>query len=213
MEGEDALNKQIKYFLYIIFAVGIAGHVIPAYKNLMLSLTPITLLITSAAVITSFIKEKKLKVFYWLIFFYAITFLIEVVGVKTGLIFGSYVYGNTLGLKVFDVPLIIGINWVLIILGAIGMANSLTKKINVIPLIAASIALAFDIILEPVAIKYNYWTWANSSVPFQNYAAWFLISFFAAIVFVKLKINYEAEIPRHYLFVQAVFFMSILLFG
>jgi putative membrane protein len=213
VEGEDALNKQIKYFLYIIFAVGIAGHVIPAYKSLMLSLTPITLLITSAAVITSFIKEKNSKVFHCLIFFCAITFLIEVVGVKTGLIFGRYVYGNTLGQKVFDVPLIIGINWVLIILGAIGIANRLTKKINVIPLIAASIALVFDIILEPVAIKFNYWTWANSSVPFQNYAAWFFISFFAAIVFVKLKITYETEIPRHYLFVQAVFFMSILLFG
>lgn len=179
----------------------------------MLALTPLTLLITSAVVIVSLTKEKNTKIIYWLIFFYAITFIIEVLGVKTELIFGSYSYGNTLGLKVFNVPLIIGINWVLIILGAIGIARRLTKNIKLIPFITAALAVAFDIILEPVAIKYNYWTWANTSVPFQNYAAWFLISFLAAIVFVKFKINYETTVPQHYLFIQAVFFISLLLFG
>lgn len=213
MERENSLNKSIKYFLYIIFAVGIAGHIIPSSRNLMLALTPLTLLITSAVVIVSLTKEKNTKIIYWLIFFYAITFIIEVLGVKTELIFGSYSYGNTLGLKVFNVPLIIGINWVLIILGAIGIARRLTKNIKLIPFITAALAVAFDIILEPVAIKYNYWTWANTSVPFQNYAAWFLISFLAAIVFVKFKINYETTVPQHYLFIQAVFFISLLLFG
>lgn len=206
------MNKYIKYFLYIIFAVGIAGHIIPATRNLMLMLTPLTLFITTTVVIISLSKEKNTKLFYWLIIFYVITFLIEVAGVKTGLIFGEYVYGDTLGLKIFDVPLIIGINWVLVILGAIGAAKVLTKNDKVISLLAGAIAVAFDFVLEPVAIKYNYWNWENVSVPFQNYAAWFIISFFAAFIFLRLKINFETNIPQHYLFIQAVFFISVLLF-
>lgn len=213
MEGKKDLNKYIKYFLYIIFAVGIIGHIIPATRNLMLSLTPLTLFITSVVVIVSLSKERQTKIFIWLIIFYAVTFLIEVAGVKTGLIFGEYVYGNTLGLKLFGVPLIIGINWVLIVLGAIGAADFLTKNNKLIPLAAGAIAVAFDFILEPVAIKYDYWTWAKTTVPIQNYASWFIIAFFAAYVFVKLKISFEKKIPQHYLLIQAVFFGAVLIFG
>ena len=207
------MNKYIKYFLYVIFAVGIVGHIIPATRNLMLLLTPLTLFITSTVVIISLLKEKQTALFLWLIAFYVVTFFIEVAGVKTGLIFGEYVYGDTLGFKILDVPLIIGINWVLIVLGTIGVAKVLAKNSKFIPIIAAAIAVAFDYILEPVAIKYNYWIWAGNSVPLQNYAAWFMISFFAAFVFVKLKISFETKIPQHYLFIQAVFFTVVLVFG
>ena len=42
-----------------------------------------------------------------------IGFIFEIIGVKTGLIFGHYKYCNGLGTKVFDVPLIISLNWAL----------------------------------------------------------------------------------------------------
>jgi putative membrane protein len=52
---------------------------------------------------------------------------LEVVGVKTGLIFGEYKYGSTLGIKLFEVPLIIGFNWVFVILGSISISRLITK--------------------------------------------------------------------------------------
>lgn len=112
------------------------------------------------------------------------TFLIEVIGAKTGLVFGAYKYGNTLGFKVFEVPLVIGLNWFFIILRAV---NIVQKKINSKLLIAFFVGLIstiFDIFLEPVAIKFDYWTWENNIIPLQNYIACFVISFVFTLFYI-----------------------------
>jgi putative membrane protein len=36
-------------------------------------------------------------------------------GVHTGILFGNYKYGNALGLKLNDVPILIGINWFIVV--------------------------------------------------------------------------------------------------
>ena len=50
---------------------------------------------------------------------FAVIFLvglgIEIIGVSTKAIFGNYSYGNALGVKVFDTPLLIGMNWLFLI--------------------------------------------------------------------------------------------------
>ena len=42
-------------------------------------------------------------------------FFIEVIGVKTGFIFGSYYYGAAMGIKILAVPLLIGLNWSILV--------------------------------------------------------------------------------------------------
>jgi len=42
-------------------------------------------------------------------------FGVEVLGVKTELIFGSYHYGESLGYKWLSVPLLIGVNWCMLL--------------------------------------------------------------------------------------------------
>ena len=42
--------------------------------------------------------------------------LTEAIGVNTGLLFGTYEYGANLGFKIFGVPLIIGVNWTVLII-------------------------------------------------------------------------------------------------
>ncbi|MFN2335752.1 MAG: carotenoid biosynthesis protein, partial [Bacteroidales bacterium] len=43
------------------------------------------------------------------------SFLIEAVGVNTGRIFGTYTYGKALGPALWNTPVIIGLNWFLLI--------------------------------------------------------------------------------------------------
>jgi len=57
--------------------------------------------------------NKKFLLFF--ILFYLFFFFIEVLGVKTGKIFGSYFYGKSLGFKIFETPVIIGLNWIFLI--------------------------------------------------------------------------------------------------
>ena len=61
---------------------------------------------------SGFVGKPKQMLAFFLIFL--LGFVVEVVGVQTGLIFGSYSYGATLGVKLFDTPLLIGLNWIFV---------------------------------------------------------------------------------------------------
>jgi putative membrane protein len=78
-------------------------------------------------------------------------------------------------------------------------------------LLAASLALCFDIILEPVAVKFGYWSWGHN-IPLQNYLAWFVISLAATYIFAKMRIDYNSDLPRTNYYLQSAFFVIILLF-
>jgi len=213
MERSQNIKKyKEEYFLYLIFTVGIIGHLVDQLIPIMLYLTPFTLLLTGIVVLYKSYKSSNKLFLYWIIITYLITFSLEVIGVKTGLIFGEYLYGETLGLKLFDVPLIIGFNWVFVILGAISIARIISKNNLVVSLIAALIAVIFDFILEPVAIKLDYWQWSENIIPLQNYAAWFLIAFFSSFFYEQFKIETDSKISIHYLIIQFIFFLFINLF-
>ena len=205
------LNKEI-IFLYIIFFVGIIGHIYPPFQKMMIAITPITLLLTGFIVLYFSYKTSENNFLLWVVLTFIITFILEVTGVKTGSIFGSYSYGSTLGFKLFEVPLIIGFNWVLVILGSISFSKLITNNVFISSIISAIIAFIFDLILEPIAIKLDYWTWAGVVIPIQNYIAWFSIAFLSALAFNYLKINITSKISMHYLLVQYLFFIVLLIF-
>lgn len=204
-------NKEI-VFLYIIFFVGIIGHLYDPLHNLMIILTPATLFFTGTIVLFYSYRTSENNFLLWAVITYVITFILEVVGVKTGLIFGDYYYGSTLGIKLFDVPLIIGFNWVLVILGSISISKLITNNLFLSAVISAFIALIFDLILEPIAIRLNYWNWSEGIIPIQNYLAWFIIALFSSFVFNYSKLNVSSKISMHFLFVQLVFFIILLIF-
>lgn len=204
-------NKEI-VFLYIIFLVGIIGHLYDPLHKLMIYLTPATLFLTGLIVLIYSYKTSANKFLLWAALTYVITFILEVVGVKTGLIFGEYKYGSTLGIKLFEVPLIIGFNWVFVILGSISISRLMASNFFLSAIIAAFISLMFDLILEPIAIKLDYWTWAEGIIPLQNYLAWFVIALISAWGFGYFKIKVTSKISLHYLLVQFVFFVILLIF-
>ncbi len=214
MEIKKYLNRfKPEYFLYLIFTVGIIGHIFKPLLNIMLWLTPFTLFLTGSVVLFYSYKSSRNKFLIWLLITYLITFILEVVGVKTSLIFGDYNYGNTLGLKVFEVPLIIGFNWVFVILGSISVSQLISKNNIIIAIFSASISVLFDYVLEPVAIKLNYWQWADNIIPVQNYIAWFFIALISVLIFSYLRVNVKSKIGLHYLVIQFVFFLLIQIFG
>lgn len=213
MERTTFLIKYKEFlFLIIMYSVGIAGHLIPQTRNLMITLTPFTLLLTGGLVAyKSFVSSDK-KFIYWGVITYIVTFSLEVIGVKTGLIFGGYDYGTALGFKVLDVPIIIGFNWVLVILGAISISRVFTQNVILISVSAALLSVIFDFFLEPVAINLGYWNWDQISVPLQNYLAWLLIAFTFSIVLVKTKPDFNSGISKEYFLIQSIFFITLNLF-
>ncbi|MFH1196597.1 MAG: carotenoid biosynthesis protein [bacterium] len=210
MEGKkNKLENYSRLLLYVMFLVGIVGHLFPPTRSLMMYLTPFTLLLFGAIVLYPDLKDGNTKLLLWLAATYCVTFLIEVIGVKTGLIFGHYIYGNVLGLKVFDVPLIIGLNWVVVIYGAFIIASKMSRNIFVNSIITGILAVVFDFVLEPAAVKIGYWQWEQGIIPLQNYIAWFIIAMAFITVLNLLKYNPRSMLPVHYYNVQLIFFVVL----
>lgn len=208
MERPSYLNqKNILILQYSIYIVGIIGHLFDPTRELMFWLTPFALFVSILFVFLSVVDNMQLV--SWLMVTYLITLFLEVIGAKTGLVFGEYSYGSILGIKVFDVPIIIGLNWVIIIWGGILLAQKLTIGPYWIGISTGSFALLFDIILEPVAISFGYWTWEDSIIPLQNYIAWFIIAFAFAFYYSKANIKTNSSMPIHLFFVQLVFFFVL----
>ncbi len=117
------------------------------------------------------------------------SWLLEAVGVTTGLPFGRYSYTEQLILKIGPVPLGIPFAWLMIVLAAYFTTQLCWPKagrILWVP-VGAALALLSDLIMEPVAAGVlDYWGWQAQgpyyNVPLANFAAWYL----AALVLMAL---------------------------
>jgi putative membrane protein len=178
-------------------------------RDLMLSMTPFVLLFMGLFVLHPEFLDRNWRLLWWALGIYLVTFSLEALGVATGLVFGDYGYGDTLGLKAVGVPLVIGFNWVLVVLGALAITRRVVSGPLPVALFAAALTTAFDFVMEPVAIAFDYWTWAGTVPPLHNYAAWFAISFFVALSFEHLKVTTRNGLYIHYFAVQLVFFAVI----
>jgi putative membrane protein len=195
--------------LGILYAVGLAGHLIPAVRPLMLRLTPGVLLVCGLAAVLPVLLVSRRALWIWSAALFALTFLLEAAGTATGRIFGPYAYGSTLGWKLLEVPVVIAFNWLLVILGFIQLAWRWIRSPIPASLLAAALATAFDVLLEPVAIRLDYWGWQAASIPLQNYLAWFLIALAAGLAFTVPRLSAAGTLPARYVLIQTAFFAAL----
>jgi len=178
--------------LVVFHLIGAIGLGIDELKPLFLSLTPFNLLLSFVLLLWS-VNNFSLSFLKVIIFIYILAFFVEVVGVKTSILFGSYQYGHALGFKVLDTPLIIGINW-LILLSATYSVSSYFIKHSLLKILLSSILMVLlDVLIEPVAISLNFWTWSDGLIPLKNYLMWMLLSLFMNWIysFNAVKIGYK----------------------
>ncbi len=159
-----------------LYLVGTAGHLLASTRPIMAAVTWYVLLLNAVLVLLPLAWQGSARMALWCAAAYAAGFLLEVTGVKTGLVFGAYSYGSVLGPAVLGVPLLIGLNWALVILGCVALTRRLVSAPLPAALLAGILTVLFDWFMEPVAVRLGYWTWAGGVIPARNYAAWFLIS-------------------------------------
>ncbi len=184
--------SKTKTSVITFYIIGLIGFIIPNTKNIFLKTTPYVLLLSTFLIGLYHKKYKEKEIFVFLLIF-VLGFFIEVIGVNTSLIFGSYTYGNSLGVKIFNTPLIIGINWLFLTYTSTSIATKFKLNKLFTVLIASTLMLIYDFILEQVAHKMDMWSWENNIIPIKNYISWWLIG----IVFVSfIKIfNVETKNP------------------
>lgn len=210
MQQKDKTLFVSVLIILVVHTAGIAGlHT--AYRELFLAATPFNLLLS---IFLLLLNHKEFNSAFLL--FAACTALLgyftEVAGVHTGMIFGNYHYEGTLGFRYWETPLIIGINWLMLVYCAGVLGNRLKGNVFVKSLCGAILLVALDLLIEPVAGRYGFWSFAGNTAPFQNYAAWFVVSILLLLLFHSLKFNKENRFAPALLFVQFLFFASLCLF-
>jgi putative membrane protein len=222
-------RNQIATVIALFFhLIGLCG-ILWIDRNLFVRLTPLNLLLCLALVWWT--HPRKDRAFYiFMVMAFVTGFAAEVIGVNTGLLFGEYRYGDPMGPQWMGVPLIIGVNWFIIVYCCgVGMetANRLMagrisgsspatlNRIRMLSLIidGALLATAFDWLMEPAAIRLGFWTWLGSGqIPSFNYLCWFLISALLLAMFRLLGVVRQNKFAVHLLLIQAMFFLMIQLF-
>ncbi|NTD96873.1 carotenoid biosynthesis protein [Agrobacterium tumefaciens] len=214
MEGQidqgDLKIKRIAVGVIAVFhMVGLVGFLIPATHPYFMKMVPFHLLLMFAIIVFTYNGDvKRLSLFVCGVFLCG--WLVEVLGVHTGKIFGSYYYGNTLGYKIAAVPLLMGVNWVILIFSIGQMMKSLKVRNSILAsLLGALVLIIFDFFMEPVAMKFDYWQWDWHKIPLQNYIAWFIVSVILLKFYYALGLKQQKYIGTAMFVAQLIFFVVL----
>ena len=196
--------------IVIIFhLVGLIGFLIPSFHRTFLSLVPYHLLLMFLIIILSYNGEKQI-LFLFIAGIFLCGYMVEVLGVKTLQIFGNYAYGETMGPKIADVPLLMGVNWVLLIFSVGQMVKEIKIRSSILAsLIGSALLVLLDFFMEPVAMKFDYWRWYDNVIPIQNYVAWFIISIILLKFYYALHLKQQKYIGITLFVSQLVFFVVL----
>jgi len=207
-----------------IYTVGLVAHLVASTRPLVVELAPYVLLIGGAVVMAGAVRASSgsmWRLLVWCVLVILFTFGVEAIGVATGIVFGRYSYGDVLGTKILEVPPVIGFNWALVVLGSLMLADRLVEALSRrrgergrVRLVAGTavaglISAFFDFAMEPSAVALGYWRWDGETIPFRNYAAWFLLSSLAALGYRLLRIRSSSSLPIAYLLLQVLFFVGL----
>lgn len=104
---------------------------------------------------------------------------VEVVGTRTGIPFGQYVYTDVFQPQVFGVPIEIALGWLTLGLMCYSLSSlGWRSRWHAIPL-AAVLMVSWDVLYEPVFTGLGMWVWLGGSyfgIPPTNFVGWFVVS-------------------------------------
>jgi len=193
--------------LIIIYIVGLIG-LNTSIRDDVAALTPITLMISGLIL---FINHREWSRYFviFVIFISLAGYLVELIGVESKILFGVYTYGETLGYKIYGVPVVMGLNWFLMVYSCGMVANMFRFGTFVKSVIGALLMVILDLSLETVAVKLDFWTWENDIVPIQNYVVWFIVAFIFLIFFHNLDLKKLNRIAVALFIIQYIFFFIL----
>ena len=169
------MKNLTKIFLFIIWLnqlFGVFGILVIDF-DLFLSLSPISLIFTFLIVVCSNI-EVSYKSFATIIIIFFLSIISEIIGVNYGILFGSYYYGDNLGYSIYGVPLVIGLNWVVLTVSSGNIAIYFFENKYLSIFIGSLLMLILDVIMEQVSGNIDFWYFNDESLIF-NYITWFLL--------------------------------------
>jgi hypothetical protein len=127
----------------------------------------------------------------------------------------TYYYSDQFLFRIFDVPVVIGMGWAIIIYSAMLLSDQYEISWKVKPVFDAFTALVLDLSMDAAAIRLHFWHWQIPlnqewyGVPFENLFGWIAIVFtFSFIIRFIRTLN-----PKRFLTKILQFFSPLIAYG
>ena len=200
----------VSIFTILLFHLaGLIGLSLVTYRPLFLTVVPVHLVLMFFLVTLNHkYLNKGFFIFIFVIFLFG--FVAEWIGVHTNVLFGEYRYGKTLGIKVAGIPLVMCVNWFLLIYITGVFTQKVRLKNNWVRIVTGAVILVMlDLLIEPIAMRFDYWHWQNNQVPVMNYVCWFLVSFSMLYLFERFEFAKQPWPAPVLLISQFIFFVAL----
>jgi uncharacterized membrane protein len=173
---DSSLETGEKLALITIVVFHLAGVILLSFSRgqlyrIALDFVPINLILTSL-IIVKFQQEFNARFWQFLIFTFLTGLIIEIFGVNSGLVFGHYRYGEVLGPGFLGTPLLIGLNWFMVAYSVLCACDYLPATTWFRTVAGVLLMVGLDYLMEPVAMRLDFWQWDNGNIPLRNYAGW-----------------------------------------
>ena len=217
------LKLPVSVFIVWLFIISALIGIGLGHTEWFIKKTPLNLMIGAVLLFINFPIDNAKKIGLW-VFAFLTGMIVEILGVKTSMLFGEYYYGENMGAKFMDVPYLIGIYWAVLSFICAAIGHKLTQQYVLHPektnststkIIAAAVGAAFmvflDVFMEQMAHPLDFWHFTGGLAPFQNYVTWYIVAFMLQLLLLRnVKItDYWFSINLY--LSQLVFFVVCLL--
>jgi putative membrane protein len=196
------IKKIMTIFLWVIHVAAIVGIAL-GYEDFFYPKTPLTMLYLMLMLALWFPVDhvKKLILFFLCV---ATGIGVEWIGVHTGWLFGSYSYLENFGVKLDGIPVLIGVNWGILVFITHEIARDLHTNIWLRAAVGALLMVFMDYFLEQICAHAGYWEFTNAA-GWLNYACWFVIGYALQITASLFKLKGDKKIAINLYLVQTLF--------
>lgn len=195
--------------LALWFEVSVVGLHVEESRSLFQQLLVVNLVL-STLLLGLFHREWTMNfgIFAFAVFWAG--YLVELIGAQTGVIFGNFRFGDALGPKIAGVPPLIGFNWLILTYISAIIVQKWSSNLWMRATLGALLMVVMDLLMEPMAMRFDLWMWQRGVIPIQNYFAWFVIAWGMNYGFHVLHQEKSNPLALPLYLIQGTYFLTFL---
>ena len=151
--------KTLQWIMMGFFALGFVGLAIPYTFPFFVLLTPLAIVVALGMLIMGHQRPLDWRFFTAMGIVFVLSYVVELLKVHVFFLENVFVFGDSFGPVLLNIPLLIGLCWVALIYICAAIAERLKTNTVMKVLAASGLVVFFDIVVELVAHKLDFWYW------------------------------------------------------
>ena len=204
--------KTLQWIMMGFFALGFVGLAIPYTFPFFVLLTPLAIVVALGMLIMGHQRPLDWRFFTAMGIVFGLSYVVELLKVHVFFLENVFVFGDSFGPVLLNIPLLIGLCWVALIYICAAIAERLKTNTVMKVLAASGLVVFFDIVVELVAHKLDFWYWMWE-IPFWNYLMWFVAALvmFTIIKLFKVNIENKLALPMYMTLIVLMLLLSVVI--